>query len=40
MPDGYRVAPQWYPTDENIIVLSTLGAGMGDKFDPAAPANS
>jgi quercetin dioxygenase-like cupin family protein len=37
MPDGYRVAPHWHPTDENITVLSgTLGAGMGDKCDPAA----
>src|ERR1700738_1953832 len=32
MPDGYRVAPHWHPTDENITVLSgTLGAGMGDR---------
>src|SRR5260221_12149776 len=36
MPDGYRIAPHWHPTDENVTVLSgTLGAGMGDKFDPA-----
>jgi quercetin dioxygenase-like cupin family protein len=37
MPDGYRIAPHWHPTDENVTVISgTLGAGMGDKFDPAA----
>jgi hypothetical protein len=36
MPDGYRIAPHWHPTDENVTVLSgTLGAGMGDKFDPS-----
>jgi hypothetical protein len=30
MPDGYRIAPHWHPTDENVTVLSgTLGAGMG-----------
>jgi quercetin dioxygenase-like cupin family protein len=37
MPDGYRIAPHWHPTDENVTVLSgTLGAGMGDRFDRAA----
>ncbi len=37
MPDGYKVPPHWHPTDENVTVLSgTLGAGMGDKFDPAS----
>jgi hypothetical protein len=37
MPDGYRIGPHWHPTDENVTVISgTLGAGMGDKFDPAA----
>ena len=36
MPDGYKIPPHWHPTDENVTVLSgTLGAGMGDKFDPA-----
>jgi hypothetical protein len=36
MPDGYRIGPHWQPTDETVTVLSgTLGAGMGDKFDPA-----
>jgi hypothetical protein len=35
MPDGYKIPPHWHPTDENVTVLSgTLGAGMGDKFDP------
>jgi hypothetical protein len=37
MPDGYRIAPHWHPTDENVTVISgTLGAGMGDKFDRTA----
>lgn len=36
IPDGYKVAPHWHPTDENIIVLSgTLMMGLGDKFDSA-----
>jgi hypothetical protein len=36
MPDGYKIAPHWHPTDENVTVLSgKLGAGMGDKFNPA-----
>jgi hypothetical protein len=37
MPDGYHIGTHWHPTDEDVTVLSgTLGAGMGDKFDPAA----
>jgi hypothetical protein len=37
MPDGYKIPPHWHPTDENVTVLSgKLGAGMGDKFDPAS----
>jgi anti-sigma factor ChrR (cupin superfamily) len=33
-PDGYRVAPHWHPTDENVAVLSgTFLVGVGDKFD-------
>ena len=33
-PDGYRVAPHWHPTDENVAVLSgTFLVGMGDTFD-------
>ena len=35
MPDGYKVPAHSHPTDENVTVLmGTLGAGMGDKFDP------
>jgi hypothetical protein len=34
MPDGYRIAPHWHPSRENVTVLSgTLKVGMGDKFD-------
>jgi anti-sigma factor ChrR (cupin superfamily) len=34
LPDGYRVAPHWHPTDENVSVLSgTFSAGMGDTFN-------
>jgi quercetin dioxygenase-like cupin family protein len=37
MPDGYKIPPHWHPTDENVTVLSgKLGAGMGDKFNPAS----
>lgn len=33
-PDGYRVAPHWHPTDENVAIMSgTFLVGMGDKFD-------
>lgn len=33
-PDGYRVAPHWHPTDENVSVLSgTFLVGVGDAFD-------
>jgi len=33
-PDGYRVAPHWHPTDENVSVLSgTFLVGMGDAFN-------
>jgi len=36
-PDGYRVPPHWHPTDERIVVLqSTLGMGVGEKFDSAS----
>jgi quercetin dioxygenase-like cupin family protein len=35
MPKGYKIPPHWHPTDENVTVIrGTLGAGMGDKFDP------
>jgi anti-sigma factor ChrR (cupin superfamily) len=34
LPDGYRVAPHWHPTDENVSVLSgTFSAGIGDTFN-------
>jgi mannose-6-phosphate isomerase-like protein (cupin superfamily) len=33
-PDGYKVAPHWHPTDENIIVIQgTMMIGTGDTFD-------
>jgi hypothetical protein len=36
MPDGYRIAPHWHPTDENVVVLQgTLGLGMGDTANQA-----
>ena len=36
-PAGYKVAPHWHPTDENVTVLSgTMGLGMGEKFDEGA----
>ena len=36
-PDGYKVAPHWHPTDENVVVLSgTFMVGLGDKMDIAA----
>ena len=35
--DGYKAAPHWHPTDENLVVLrGTFAIGMGDHFDPAA----
>ena len=37
MPGGYKIPPHWHPTDKNVTVLAgKLGAGMGDKFDPAS----
>jgi len=34
MPAGYRIAPHWHPTDENVTVIAgTFFAGMGEKFD-------
>jgi len=37
MPAGYKVAPHWHPTAENITVISgTFALGMGEKFDAAA----
>jgi hypothetical protein len=40
MPAGYKIAPHWHPTEENVTVISgTWAAGMGDKFDTAALTN-
>lgn len=34
--DGYKVAPHWHPTDENMVVLTgTFAVGPGDTFDTA-----
>jgi quercetin dioxygenase-like cupin family protein len=36
-PAGYRIAPHWHPSDENVVVKSgTLLVGMGDKADRKA----
>jgi uncharacterized RmlC-like cupin family protein len=36
MPAGYKIAPHWHPTRENVTVISgNLKVGMGDKFDEA-----
>lgn len=36
LPDGYRVAPHFHPTDEGLTVISgTFLVGMGDALDPA-----
>ena len=35
--DGYKAAPHWHPTDENIVVLSgTFALATGDIFNPNA----
>jgi ketosteroid isomerase-like protein len=40
MPAGYKIAPHWHPTDENVTVISgTFALGMGEKFDQAAMKN-
>lgn len=37
MPDGYRIAPHWHPTDENVVVIQgVLSIGSGDTLNPAA----
>jgi ketosteroid isomerase-like protein len=37
LPAGYKIAPHWHPTTENLTILSgRLSVGMGDKFDAAA----
>jgi hypothetical protein len=34
IPDGFRVAPHWHPTDEHLTVLQgVFGLGDGDTFD-------
>jgi hypothetical protein len=34
MPDGYKIAPHWHPSRENVTVISgNFKVGMGDKFD-------
>jgi hypothetical protein len=34
MPDGYKIAPHFHPTDERVTVQQgTLLVGMGDAFD-------
>jgi quercetin dioxygenase-like cupin family protein len=34
MPNGYRIAPHYHPTDEHITVISgNFLVGMGDKLD-------
>ena len=36
LPDGYRVAPHFHPTDEYLTVISgTFLVGMGDSLAPA-----
>jgi quercetin dioxygenase-like cupin family protein len=36
MPDGYRIAPHFHPTDELVTVISgTFLIGMGDSVDVA-----
>jgi hypothetical protein len=39
-PAGYKVAPHWHPTDEQVTVLSGIFAlGMGETFDQKALKN-
>lgn len=36
MPDGYKIAPHWHSSDENItIVAGTFMMGLGDQADAA-----
>jgi len=40
MPKGYKIAPHWHPTDENVTVVSgTFAVGAGEKFDKATMKN-
>ncbi len=35
--DGYKIAPHWHPTTENLTVISgTFNLATGDKFDESA----
>jgi ketosteroid isomerase-like protein len=37
IPAGYKIAPHWHPTEENLTVLSgTVSLGMGETFDQPA----
>ncbi len=37
-PAGFKFAPHWHPTDENVVVLEgKLGLGMGDTMDDSGP---
>jgi quercetin dioxygenase-like cupin family protein len=39
-PAGYRIAPHWHPTTENLTVLSgTVALGMGDKVEEQSMTN-
>ena len=34
LPAGYKIAPHWHPTDENVTVIAgTFSLGMGETFD-------
>ncbi len=36
MPDGYKIAPHFHPTDEHVTVIEgTFLIGMGDRLDAA-----
>lgn len=40
LPNGYRIAPHWHPTDEHVTVLSgTFAAAMGKTWDDKALTN-
>jgi hypothetical protein len=37
LPDGYRIAPHWHPTEERLTVISgTFNLAMGNSFDTSA----
>ena len=37
LPAGYKIAPHWHPTDENVTVIAgAFSLGMGEKFDQAS----